>query len=327
MELQYAPPAKSPARVIRVIAAGLASTAATLVGVYVLDVWGGENIMGWHADYVFPIGAIVVGLAASAGYGVASWITGLKIRKTLLWTILLLQVGAYFGAQYVTFASRGPLILRGTSHQVTFPEYFHLNATHFAWKNQNGKGYGKPLGGAGYFFIGLEILGFALGGLMIPGAMMLSPYCELCQMYMKTRMLGTIPASVAARKVPRNDTAAREAYQAEQQQAIAAGKARVDHFMQLAAAGDAATLRENLDMLRPSIKAAEKLPARVRVILTACPCCQNGNLTARLLTGHGKQQRSEQLQKLDVTYEFVQQLTDPRPLVSQPDSPAPRIAA
>jgi hypothetical protein len=98
MELQYAPQAKSPTRVVPIILAGVLTTALALLGVYLLDAKAEFNIMGWHLNYVIPGGAIIVGLVASSGHGLASYFTGLKIRKGLLWMILLLQLGAYFAA-------------------------------------------------------------------------------------------------------------------------------------------------------------------------------------------------------------------------------------
>jgi len=225
MELNYAPPARNPNRVILVIAAGIVTTVLTLVGVYYSKEDGGGNIMGWHVDYVLPAGAVVVGVCASLGYGIASYLTGLKIRKGLLWFILALQFVAYFGAEYVTFASQGPLFLDGSTTQITFPEYFNYTATHFAWKNDDEKkGLGKPLGGFGYLFIGLEILGFVAGSLIVPAALMKHPYCEVCQMYMKRKKLTTMAASVPFRKVKKSDAAASAAYDAEQQAAYQAGQ-------------------------------------------------------------------------------------------------------
>ena len=311
MDLNYAPPAKSRGRVIAVIAAGTFTTALALLGVWLLDVIGGAHIMGWHADYVIPIGAIVVGIAASCGYGIASYVTGLKIRKGLLWSILLLQVGGYFAAQYITFASMGPLYVRGTRHRVTFPEYFHVTATHFAWKKQYGQGHGAPLGGAGYFFIGLEILGFAVGSLIVPGALMLVPYCELCQMYMKTKKLATLAASVPGRAPRKADAQGTTAYENQQRQAFDSAKSKLAGFGQLVRAGDAPTLRQELDALRPTSKAAEKLPVRISVNLVCCPNCYSGHLRSVLLTGQGKQQRSTQLEKTELTPEFVHGLTNP----------------
>src|SRR5580692_2014574 len=54
-----------------VLIGGAASTAVALLAVYFLNETG-TNVMGWYADYVLPIGALLVGLLASSGFGVAS---------------------------------------------------------------------------------------------------------------------------------------------------------------------------------------------------------------------------------------------------------------
>src|SRR5262249_50527370 len=79
-----------------VLLAGLATTVLALVGVYVLDVIAPDfHIMGWYANYILPAGALIVGMVASSGYGLASWFSGIKITSKLLWIVLVLQLGAY----------------------------------------------------------------------------------------------------------------------------------------------------------------------------------------------------------------------------------------
>ena len=88
-----------------VLISGLATTALALVGVYVLDAKTDFHIMGWYANYILPIGAVLVGVAASSGYGLASWFSGIKITRSLLWIVLALQLAAYFATQYIGFKS------------------------------------------------------------------------------------------------------------------------------------------------------------------------------------------------------------------------------
>lgn len=323
VELQYAPQAKSPTRVVPVILAGLFTTAIALVGVYVVDATGETNVMGWHANYVLPVGALLVGLVASSGYGIASWVTGLKIRRGLLWTILLLQVLAYFGAQYVAFASRGPLFLRGTTHRLTFPEYFDLVTRSFTWKEENstptpvrGK-ESQPLGGWGYLFVGLEILGFAGGSLIVPAVLMKHPYCELCQIYMKRKGLAVIPASVKARKVKKKDIAAMEAYTAEQQAAFEAGRAKLGAIAKLAQAGDVNGLQQQLADLKPGRRAADKLPARIHLSMVRCRGCNSGHLEAILHTGQGNRTKRTPLDRIDLSPDFVAAYVHPLSAVAR----------
>ena len=82
-----------------VLLCGLVTSALALLGVYLLDTWTDDfHIMGWYADYVIPVGALIVGVVASSGYGLASWFSGIKITRSLLGMVLLLQLVAYFGA-------------------------------------------------------------------------------------------------------------------------------------------------------------------------------------------------------------------------------------
>jgi hypothetical protein len=273
--------------------------------------------MGWHANYVIPAGAILVGLFASSGYGIASYFTGLKIRKGLLWTILFLQVLAYFAAQYVSFRSQGPLFVRATGRQVTFPEYFDLVARSFAWKDEHSEKPGEALGEWGYLFIGLEILGFAGGSLIVPAALMKQPYCELCQIYMKRKKLATIAASVRPRKIKKKDAAAMEAYTAEQKAAYELGTTKLNELPKRAEAGDVAGFREHVDALAPSSKSAAKLPARIAVSLVRCRGCNSGYLDSKLLTGQGKQLKTTQLNNLALSPDFVAAYNHPFGAVSR----------
>src|SRR5438105_15575156 len=63
---------------VPVLLCGLATTALTLLGVYALNrVAPDFNIMGWYANKILPMGSMLVGIAASSGYGIAAWPSGL----------------------------------------------------------------------------------------------------------------------------------------------------------------------------------------------------------------------------------------------------------
>ncbi len=202
-----------------VLAWGMATSLLTLFGVHWLNSQDSDfHIMGWYADYIIPAGAIIVGLAASSGYGLSSWFSGIKITKRLIWIILGLQVVVYFIAQYIEFSHLH--LLHENGKPVGFFEYYDLMARSFAWKKDHGEGHGEPLGMWGYFFRGLEILGFAGGSLIVPAVLIKAPYCAACQRYMRTRMMGIVAASVPLKKLKKNDTTGLQAHQAEQNEAF-----------------------------------------------------------------------------------------------------------
>ncbi len=190
---------RSPAYSL-VLYSGLATSALALLGVHLLNVYATDfNIMGWYADYLIPVGALLVGVAAASGYGLASWLTGVKISHSLLWAVMLIQLLVYFAAQYIEFSHPAYLIHRD-GRPVGFFEYYNFMARSFAWKHEHDGGSGEPLGIYGYFFRFLEIAGFVGGGLIVPAALRKTPYCQACRRYMRTRALSTIAASVPAKK-------------------------------------------------------------------------------------------------------------------------------
>jgi len=126
-------PVATGGQVRLVLGAGLITTTLALLGVYLLNRHADANVMGWYANYVIPVGAILVGLAAASGYGLASWFAGVKITKMLLWTIVLVQIAAYFAAQYIEYTVLKPVYRDGTP--LGFWEYFDAATRAFAGRD------------------------------------------------------------------------------------------------------------------------------------------------------------------------------------------------
>ena len=55
---------------------GLGTSVGTLAIVWILGMFTEFRPMGWYANYVIPIGAILVGLVSGCGFGIGSWVTG-----------------------------------------------------------------------------------------------------------------------------------------------------------------------------------------------------------------------------------------------------------
>jgi len=298
-----------------VVLAGLLTTAATLAAVWWLDTHTKDfHVMGWYADYVLPVGAAMVGVAAGVGYGVASWWTGLKIRRGLLGVVMLCQLGGYAAAEWVEY--RGELAdalaeqeAEGVPAEerdvpMTFVEYFHLRATNFRWDN-HGKP-GNPLGMWGYLFVGLAVVGFVGGGLVIPGVMMFKPYCDDCTRYMRTRQLGILPASAPFRKVSKKDPADQLAFAEENARAAEVLKTKLDRISDLAAKQDGYGLRQELPaQTMGERRQVSKLPARLAVSLIHCPGCRKAHLQPTRITGQGKQIKQTKLEILKAGPEVV----------------------
>jgi hypothetical protein len=282
-----------------VLLGGVGTTVATLFGVWWLDAHSSDwHIMGWYANYVLPVGAILVGLACGSGYGLASWITGLKIQHRLLAAVLLLQLGAYGAAEWLEFRATGlaDQVIAETGQRITFPLYFHAKTMSFHWDNHGRPG--DPLGGWGYLFVGLAMAGFVAGGVLAPALLRRLPYCERCARYMRRRQLGVFPASVPFRRVSKKDPAATAAYAEEQQCAADQNSERLRRIADLCARHDGAAVRELATCEPRQSRAAMKLPLRMALSLVHCASCADAHLQPVMWTGQGKGMRSTKLEKI-----------------------------
>ncbi len=161
---------------IFVVAGGLVTTVLTLGIVMLLNATIEDfNIMGWYAVFIIPAGAILVGAGAGSGYGLVSWVSGRKVGGLPLATVLLIQLVAYCGAQWLEFRSLDFVHENGTP--VSFFEYFDATTRSMTFTFRHSSNPTGELGILGYLFRGLELLGFALGGLVIPGMLKAKPYC------------------------------------------------------------------------------------------------------------------------------------------------------
>jgi hypothetical protein len=267
-------------RSILVLGCGVGTSMAALLGVFLLNVLADENIMGLYANYVIPAGALLVGLAASSGYAFAAWFSGRKMSGPLLLTIVLLQILAYFGAQYLEYLAN----VAAGAPNMGFFAYFDMTTQSWAWKDKNG-GVGQPLGKLGYLLRFGEIVGFTLGAILPPLALRGLPYCSLCERYMKTRQLAVLPA---------------EAGPVEEMTSLA--KARhLDGFAD-AVKGHQANKKANA-----------KLGRRVTVKLIHCVQCSGGHLQFTLEEGSGQQIKHTQMGDVPLDPEFVRDVVDARP--------------
>jgi hypothetical protein len=282
-----------------VLGAGLASTAVALAAVWALSAHAGENVMGWYANYVLPVGAILVGMAASSGFGLSSWATGTKITGALLAGVALVLLAGYWAAQVIEFrvAFPGGAKLDDGS-AVSFFDWYDAVTRSFAWKERDK--LGAPLGAWGYLLRAGEIVGFCGGGLLAPLLLRKVPYCPSCQVYMRQPVVALIPAGVALRKVSKKDAAGLAAQEAEARQAYGRGEEALAKVLAAGQTGDAAAFAAAVAAAGPlsAQRAANKLPARIQVRLVRCRRCGTGELRAALVTGRGNQIKISPLRTL-----------------------------
>jgi hypothetical protein len=140
------------------------------------------------------------------------------------------------------------------------------------------------------------------------------PYCERCQRYMKTKLLGVLPASVPVKKIAKSDQAAQAAHAKEQEQAGVKADEALARLQAAIAAGRTDTVKQEL-LAAGTIKANEKLPRRVRVSLAWCKGCQEGRLILALVSGDAQALQEVKWAEHPVPATFVCEMLD-KPVTS-----------
>jgi hypothetical protein len=274
-----------------VLVTGAITTALALVGVYALN-RSGTNIMGWYADYVIPAGALIVGLVASSGYGIAGWRLHCKITGGLLRAVIVLTAAAYFAAQYLEYR----LILdRLDAEAIGFWRYFDLTTRAFRWE-EHGK-VGSQLGALGYGLRALELVGFVGGGLIGPGILRARPYCDRCRRYKDRPLVAVLPAGVPPANLKSKRTATKGGWFERESEAQRQARSSLDAIF-AAARGDSFAILSGLIGQHGPLagrKSAEALSGFIAVRLVHCPRCSDGALAADLTT---RRQNRPQVTKL-----------------------------
>lgn len=240
-----------------VVAGGALTTVATLAAVLALA-HAGTNVMGWYANWVIPVGALLVGICAASGYAIAAWFTGLKLTRQLVLGILGLLAASYMLAQYEEY--------RSLDLDMGFFTWFDAATRAFSFAEHDGTP-GSPFGVLGYVFRALEIAGFAFGGVLLPLALRNKAHCEPCRTYKRTYPVAWVPGGLA------DDGAI----------------ATLDELFAGAGAGDRAAF-DRAVAKAPLARKSEvnRNDLRVAVSIVRCPRCANGALVATRYQGHGK---------------------------------------
>jgi hypothetical protein len=278
-----------------VIQTGLITTTVALGIVYWLSHHTEFDPMGFYVKLIIPLGAIGVGALAGSGYGIASAWTGAKIGRGLLLTVCALLVAAYFVAKYIEFrdlVTQYPQIAAWS-----FFDYYHFDTVNMTFTStRSGSHAGDPLGLWGYAFRLLEIGGFLLGGLIVPGIMKARPYCDACQRYRTTKELGLLPIANLNAVDPRAPATP---------EAADAAAALYEKLRKIAEAGDAAAFKAELDPFAAMQKQIGKQPTRTRLRLIYCKGCSSGVLEGAILSGKGEHVKVELLPSAKVSHQFI----------------------
>lgn len=257
---------------VTVFFGGLTTSLLTLAGVWWLSRVGWDP-MGLYANYVIPVGAILVGIIAGLGYTLAAMWKNCRIGKGLVAAILLLQLVIYFAAQYITYrVEMGP-----AAQIVSFSHYYQMVVESRGWEEKGAAA--QPFGKWGWGIEALSIAGFMLGSLLPMATLTGKPYCDYCNIYMKKGTKRLLYADVETRKISRKDAEAQAAYESERQAASEAALGELSQVVSLIGERRYDEALARVDSL-PELKDSAKVPRKLSIEVHRCPMCDNFHLQA-----------------------------------------------
>lgn len=259
-----------------ILQTGLVTTALALLAVHVLarrsDDWA---VMGWFYFHIVPVGAIGVGLVAGTGYLIGALWVRRRISRLLAVLVGLLQVGAYFAAEYLEYRQLHIFDL-ATGKPLGFWPWYDFVTVNMTFSRPGE--LDQPIGQLGYAVRFVQVAGFAGAGLLLAWlavAMISDDACKLCGRMKERKELGVLPASGPQEPlvpVDENDEEGKEMAQVW-----------LGPVTELVEANAVESVTDVLRDARAHAAEIESLPRRVRLHVEWCPDCGWSFLQSTLL--------------------------------------------
>ena len=161
-------------------------TATILVAVERLTGFSFYTFAFW---FVIPVGAILSGFAAATGYYLGARLFNHKPTKILLLNMVVISIATFF---LIHFSSYYFLTVedKPVRDYISFFDFLRIELSHASIQfGIRAHDIGEPveLGGWGYLYAALQVIGFAAGGLAVFSYLNSVPYCEKCAKYLSAK--------------------------------------------------------------------------------------------------------------------------------------------
>ena len=162
-------------------------TAIILAAVEVQTDFSFYTFMYW---FVIPVGAICSGFLAASGYYAGARVFNHRPTKILLLNMAVISVSTYFIIQFLNYYFMS-IDGKAVHDYIPFSQFLNVELTHTSiqFRMRAAKiGDAVELGATmGYVYAGLQIVGFALGGIAVYTYLQAQPYCEKCSKYLASK--------------------------------------------------------------------------------------------------------------------------------------------
>jgi DNA-directed RNA polymerase subunit M/transcription elongation factor TFIIS len=166
-----------------VAAMGVGSAALTGVILGAIQASTGLALYSLMLWFIIPVGALIAGFAAASGYYFGARIFHQKPAGGVLLNMLLAAISAYLLVHYVPYHSL-EVDGRKVRDFISFWTYLDLDIRHTSLSYKGTTNTGE-LGGFGYVFALIQLLGFSIGSGFVFLVLFDTPFCKTCSTYLQ----------------------------------------------------------------------------------------------------------------------------------------------
>lgn len=168
-----------------VLLCGLATSILTAIAVVAISKVTGFDIFTFSLWFVVPVGALLTGFAAAAGYYFGS----LYFHKRATWHLLIqMVVIAGVTQALIYYMGYATMVLDdGTKISDVIPFWNYLDILLTSAHYQVGRTMADTgeVGSFGYWLAGFQFVGFLVGGFAIWAFLQAKPICQKCDLYLR----------------------------------------------------------------------------------------------------------------------------------------------
>jgi hypothetical protein len=165
-------------------ACGLASSVLTAILLAYAELAWDFPLYSYMVLFLIPLGAIAAGAVGAAGYYFGARLVGAPPGRIAVGSIVVASLATFFLLHYSEYRWL-EVDGRRVRDLVTFPRYLdhRIQATSMEIDVHGRKGQTDRLDELGYVVAGLQLVGFAVGGLIVFGYLRKVPYCRRCSLF------------------------------------------------------------------------------------------------------------------------------------------------
>lgn len=172
------------AKTVGITIFGLVTSMLTAVILFLLEAFAHFAVYSFMLWFIIPVGAIAAGFVAASGYYIGGRLMQYRPDRILFFNVIVVSVLTFVALNFLLYIF-STINGRAVAEMMSFPQYLHESITNLQMTmGRSSSSTPLSLGVMGYGIVALQIVGFAVGGLIVYGMLDSVPHCDRCLRYL-----------------------------------------------------------------------------------------------------------------------------------------------